>query len=157
MSKCSPRLIASLVFLAACNRYEWVPDYESPECAGYRRPTHRLLVSRSSDSLGAAAIRGRVIAQHNRQAVSGAQVVLRADSTRGVLTDSAGGFVFDRLRPGTYRLDVGAIGYGYMSDSIAVPSAERVDVEAQIVQSVNDGPCSGFGTVRVKKPWWKFW
>jgi hypothetical protein len=151
-------VLVMAVSVLACACYEWVPDFLSPECANFVRPTHRLVREvPSSDTARLGVVRGRVLPNESATSVAEAHVELRGDTIRRFTTDSTGRFVFDGVNVGRHRLLVRRIGYDISVDSITVPLTPGRELEVRLQLSVLDGPCSGFGAVRVRKPWWKLW
>ena len=143
-----------------CSCYEWVPDYLSPECANYHMGVHRFVLSSSTiDTVDAHSVRGRVVEELTRQPVGEAVVTLRgrSDSLRTLTTDSSGTFRFENISAGRYHLHIRRVGYEVTADSLNVPLPRDRAIEAAMFRQMLDGPCSGFGKVRVRKPWWKLW
>jgi hypothetical protein len=140
-----------------CTRYEWVSDYETPACVGYQgRPTSHIILSGPTAVTEPSVIRGRVIDDEHQTPMDHATVVIRGTTVHGMNTDSTGTFRFDAVAPGQYLMQVRRLAYVPASDSILVPLAGR-DVEVRLGASMLDGPCSGFASVRMRKPWWKIW
>jgi hypothetical protein len=144
--------------LLPCARYEFVSDIDTPDCDGFRRPEHRLLIV-GADSTASArpdVLAGRILQRDTRAPVYGALVILLPDSARRVFTDRAGGFTLANVPPGHYQLLVMHPGFGAARDWLPMP-LEGSAVELQLALQMTDGPCSGFTAVRVRKPWWKLW
>jgi hypothetical protein len=158
--RCSGTYLVLIAFaLAGCSRYEWVPDYLTPECAHRAAgPVHRLVDTTSSlETTALTTLSGRVVAVDSHQPLTDARVILRADARGYVPTDSLGRFRIENLRPGRYRLEVLRVGYVRTADSVSVPLMPGHELEIQMVVAMLDGPCSGFASVQVRKPWWKVW
>ena len=150
---------ASFVLVAlTCTRYEWVPDYDTPACAGHSgQPRPHIFLSDTAALIEPSVVRGRVVVDDSsRKPMDHATVVIRGTSMRGMETDSTGTFRFDTVAPGKYLMHVRRLAYVPTSDSILVPRGGR-DVEVRLSASMLDGPCSGFASVRMRKPWWKIW
>jgi hypothetical protein len=78
-----------------------------------------------------ATVIGRVLDAETNESVEGATV--GAAGVPGTqVTDDLGQFRLDRLRPGSYEIQVRHIGYGLQSDSLVVTAGERVMVEFRI-------------------------
>jgi len=83
-----------------------------------------------------------------------AAVVVDSNRARRVITDSAGRFAVP-AEPGTHQLMIQRIGYyGYTTSFRFTPG---IELTVALAQTMLDGPCSGFGMVAVRKPWWKIW
>ena len=152
--------------LAGC--YEWVPDYACPACR--RLPTsvpmrggpplRYVPLADTARRAGASALRGHVWADRASGSAPLAAARVRLQTPTGaaheVSTDSAGEFTFVGVPPGRYRLRAARVGVPATWDSVDVPWAPEVAVEVALSPVRNDGPCSGFSAVRVRRPWWKF-
>lgn len=152
--------VATAVFLGACARHEWVPDYLAPECQGFRRPlstTFHTEMDAAASPSDSAGLRGRVIVAGTRQPLSDASLVLSTIPPRSVITDSVGQFYFAELPAGTFVLRTRRVGTHGRVDTVTVPLRSVKAVVLPLDLEVMDGPCSGFGIVEVRKPWWKFW
>ncbi|MHB1328716.1 MAG: carboxypeptidase-like regulatory domain-containing protein [Gemmatimonadales bacterium] len=78
-----------------------------------------------------ATISGRVIAAATERPMGGIIVVL-APLDRRTTTDSAGGFEFVGLRPGTYRVEAGLEGGAPLAATVLLAEGERKDLEFRI-------------------------
>jgi len=142
---------------ASCARYQWVPDYESPECAEFHGPpTSGLTEITSVPGAAPGVVAGRIRARGAAVPVQGAVVLLDADSAHRVTTQDDGRFAIAASR-GTHRLFVRRIGFYTYVTSVTLPFPQPSEVVITLAETVLDGPCSGFGMVQVKKPWWKIW
>lgn len=83
----------------------------------------------SGSALAQSAIVGHVYSER-RQPVANAVVVLEGHNgyTERVVTDREGGFVFDNLRAGAYRITAIKRPYGADRVSLRVPANQRVPV-----------------------------
>jgi hypothetical protein len=146
--------------LIACNRYEWVPDYETEACRNRKAepsvpvPPPRFIPSSAE---GGRSLSGIVtMGGSNKPAHS--QVTVYATPPVVVNTDSLGRFTIS-APSGRYRFRVRTLAYKLVQDSVTLPppthSVLAITVDPQPVML--DGPCSGFAVARVRKPWWKFW
>lgn len=153
--------IAVVFLLAACSRYEWVPDYLSPECGKPDGvpPAHAgpPLHVQSATRLDRGAIAGSVIQAGTGLPVDGARIALSTVPAVGAITDSVGRFEIRDVAPGRYAVVIRRIGFTTTRDSIVVPEEGGLRIDAELQMAPLDGPCSGFGLVRVRKPWWKLW
>lgn len=75
-----------------------------------------------------AAIKGRVVSSGDKGPIAGVRILL-VNLRKTVATDSNGRFGFDRLRPGTYRVEATLIGYAPLSALVALEEAEVKDIE----------------------------
>ena len=151
-------LSAAAVVLGACNRYEWVPDYMAPECQGFHRPLSTGALKRETslpDSV--ASLRGWVVIDGTNEGLSGAVLTLATVPPVAVTSDSLGFFRFERTPRGTFALRTRRVGTRGRVDTVALPLQPDLVVLLPLERDVLDGPCSGFGSVRVPKPWWKLW
>lgn len=158
MRSVSPSILA-LVILGAvsCARYQWVPDYESPECVeNHGPPTSGLTEITSVAAAAPGFVTGHIVARSTALPVEGAVIMLDAESLHRVTTSRDGRFVI-ASGPGTHRILVRRIGYYTYVTSVTLPFPQPSEVTIRLAEAVLDGPCSGFGMVRVKKPWWKIW
>jgi hypothetical protein len=138
----------------SCSRYQWVPDYESPECAAYHGPpTSGLTEITSVPDAPPGFVAGRILARGTTLPVQGAVILLDADSLHRVTTQADGRFTIP-ASPGTHRLFVRRIGYYRHASSVTLPFPQPIEVVITLAETVLDGPCSGFAMVQVKKPWW---
>lgn len=139
---------------ASCTRYEWVPDYKSPECAEYQGPPSSGSIEvKPAPHANTDSITGRVIALGSRSPVQYAAILLDSARTRAV-TDTAGRFTI-AAEPGRHRLTVSRVGYNRYTTSFDFTQPSELTIT--LAEMMLDGPCSGFGMVAVKKPWWKIW
>src|SRR5262249_43381046 len=86
------------------------------------------------------SVTGRVSDQ-NDAAVRGAAVYLRARSGTQyfVTTDEHGGYVFDRIVPGDYLIEVQAKGFATLSASLSVARGQTLARDLQLmVEAVNE-------------------
>lgn len=88
----------------------------------------------------ASVVEGRVFEQGTGAPLAGAAVSLASGpgGTRGIgtrVTGSGGGFSFQRVPPGTYRLVVTLIGYRDRSDTLRVGPATRLEMELPLTVS----------------------
>ena len=74
------------------------------------------------------------------------------DPPNGPTTQTAadGRFTFGDVAPGRHAVVMRRIGFESLRDSITVPLAGQLRIEAQ--QSMLDGGCEGFGEVRTANP-----
>lgn len=141
--------------IASCARYELVPDYESPECTEYHGPpTSGLLEVKRAPTAPIDSITGRVTARGSGLPVQYAAVVVDSNRARRAITDSGGRFAVPAA-PGTHQLMIQRIGYYRYSTTFRF--TPRTELVVTLAEMMLDGPCSGFGLVAVKKPWWKMW
>ena len=98
----------------------------------------------------ASDVEGVVVHGVTGAPLAGAKVWL--DTTASEPAESApdGRFVFRDVRPGRHGLVMRRIGVRGLRDSIDVPVAGQLRIEAQPVP--NDGGCDSFGEVTVAKP-----
>ena len=82
--------------------------------------------------------------------LAGAKVWIDAAATEPVKTAADGRFVFRAVTPGRHAVAMRRIGMRGLRDSIEVPVAGQLRIEAQPVP--NDGGCDSFGGVTVAKP-----
>ena len=148
----------SALVLSACNRYEWKPDYTVPEvCPHTPRLTEKpVRLDREISDIG-GTIQGRVVRADSAAPVYSASVELSRAPVVRVLTDAQGHFGFESVPPGRYVLRIRGIGYHEWLDTVNVVSVARPLFEVALTPVATDGPCSGFASVRVRKPWWKIW
>ena len=157
------RLSAILVVcsLAGCSRYEWVPDYMSPECStiGQDPPAHAGPPVRveAAPQMPQGALSGAVVEAQRREFVNGARISLSTAPLSGAISDSLGRFDMQGVPPGRYAIAIRRIGFATTRDSVTVPREGGLRLAVQLETAMLDGPCSGFGLVRVRKPWWKVW
>lgn len=146
--------------LTACNRYEWIPDYETDACRNMKPepsvpvPPPRFIPSTAEDGRSLSGI--VTMGSSNKPAHS--QVIVYATPPIGTMTDSLGRFTIS-APPGRYKFLVRTLAYKSVQDSVTFPppthSVLAITVDPQAL--VLDGPCSGFLAARVRKPWWKIW
>jgi len=86
-----------------------------------------------------------------------AVVVIAGDFWKADTTDSLGRFQFEGIPAGTYSFVARHTDFEATRDSIVVPRAGGLRVDAQLRHRANDGACSGYVMVEVRKPWWKLW
>jgi len=151
----------SLVLFAACSRYEWRNELDvAGFCDASRQTTHGSVARRVR--LGTdpprGPLRGRVSDRNSGQPVSQATVRLAGSHAHhAVQTDSAGVFVIESPLPGRYDIQVARVGFQALRDTIELATDRGEPFEIGLDMAVLDGPCSGFATVRDRKPWWKIW
>ena len=85
------------------------------------------------------------------------QVGLLGGDARLAYSDSTGQFAISFPVSGHYELRVRALGYHTRVDTLLLPLAMDTAVVIALRPVTLDGACSGFATVRVRKPWWKWW
>ena len=150
--------MALAVLFSSCVRYEWVPDYETEACRN-RPPEPTFVVTRPhfipSGSSSGDSLSG-IISFGGSQKPAYSQVILGTAPSRTVMTDTLGHFTI-WAPPGRYELFVRTIGHRATRDSVTLPppgnSTLAITVDQRPIPT--DGPCSGFASVRVSKPWWK--
>ena len=147
--------------LVACSRYEWRNELDVPGLCPLPPDTTQISAIHHSvveASGGVSAIHGRVARRDSGAALAEARIVVTAlTERRTVDSDSLGIFRIDSLPPGHYRIDVRRVGSHGVSDTLDLAPSNVVQVAAALAPFVNDGPCSGFAAVQVRKPWWKIW
>ena len=148
-------------FVAACSRYEWRNEADVPGLCPLPLDTtqisaiHRTAVQASG---GVSSVRGRVGTRESGAALAGARIVVATVTEHWTVdSDSLGIFRIDSLPPGRYRIEVRRVGAHAVSDKFDLAPGSSIQVAAALAPFVNDGPCSGFAAVQVRKPWWKFW
>ena len=95
-------------------------------------------------------VEGVVILSETGAPLAGAKVWIDAAATESVETAADGRFVFRSVGPGRHAIAIRRIGMRGLRDSIDVPVAGQLRVEALPVP--NDGGCESFGEVTVAKP-----
>ena len=147
--------------LVACSRYEWRNELDVPALCPLPPDTTQIsaLHHTSVDAGGSvSSVSGRVTTRDSGVALAEARIVVTGlAERRSVDTDSIGGFRIESLPPGRYRIEVRRVGSHGVADSLDLASGNVVEVAAALAPFVNDGPCSGFAAVQVRKPWWKLW
>jgi len=156
-----PIVAVSLALSAACSRYEWRNELDVPGLCDASRQTTPGFVPRrvrlEADPPG-GQLRGRVRDRNSGQPISQATVRLAGSRARhAVQTDSAGVFVIESPLSGRYAIQVARVGFQALRDTIELATDRGEPFEIGLDMAVLDGPCSGFATVRVRKPWWKIW
>ena len=154
-------VLLTICVLAACSRYEWVPDYLSPECA----TTGRAALARvgppvgieASPQMPPGAMGGTVMIAQSGKSLDNARITLSTVPLTGAITDSLGRFELQGVAAGRYAIAIRRIGFTTTRDSITVPREGGLRLAVQLAVAPLDGPCRGFGLVRVRKPWWKVW
>jgi len=141
------------VGLTACSRYEYVPDYMTPPCRAAVAPRQGPHIITVSDSVSPGVVIGTVTTPSG-DPVPYAVVVL--DQTHADSTDDRGVFRLEHVPPGNHAIAVRSIGYNASRDSVAIGLRGSI-LKAQLELRTMDGPCSGYASVRVRKPWWKVW
>jgi hypothetical protein len=148
-------------FLVGCSRYEWRNERDVPGLCPL--PPDSTQISAIHHSLvdgsgGVGSIRGRVGTRGSGAALAEARIVVTAlTERRTVDSDSLGVFQIDSLPPSRYRIEVRRVGSHGVSDTLDLVPGKLVQVAADLAPFINDGPCSGFAAVQVRKPWWKLW
>lgn len=141
-------LLVIAALLGACARPRTTPA--TAGCADDERslgpPSRLTLIAgpRTSD------VEGVVIFAETGNALPGAKVWIDAAATESAETAADGRFVFRAVSPGRHAIVMRRIGVRGLRDSIDVPVAGQLRVEAQPVP--NDGGCDSFGEVTVAKP-----
>jgi len=90
-----------------------------------------LSVAVPEDSFGQdtrSTIAGRVVQSGTGDPISGARIRL-INARKETKTDSVGRFVFERLRPGPYLIEVLLIGFGPLNAVVDLGESERKNVE----------------------------
>ncbi len=75
-----------------------------------------------------SAISGRVVMTKEGTPVAGARIFLTNVRKRAT-TDSVGRFLFDDLKPGSYRIEASLIGFGPLSAIVNLAAGERKEIE----------------------------
>lgn len=143
--------------LAGCARTVWLPDYESPECRGYKplgAPPIQLV---GDTSTRAGSVVGSVVDDRTEEPISFARVVVRSPRRDTAITDSHGRFRVDNVGTGRLILSTDRIGYHLRTDTLPTSPSPGLALFVPMSAFMLDGPCSGFSLVRVREPWWKFW
>src|SRR5258705_11167851 len=94
--------------------------------AASRAPVQAQAQGHAVNPAATGGISGQVVNQQSRLPVSGARVNL-IGTRLGTATDSAGHFSQVSLGPGTYILEVRAIGYGVTSRVLHLAASQKVD------------------------------
>ena len=146
----------ALALALGCVRYEQVPDFLGPACQNRIAPTRSgpPLGTIQVDSFPTGLVTGRVRAEGAADGLAYAVVTIagRVDTT-----DSVGRFALTDIAAGSYLVSVRRIGFASTRDSIRTATGGGMHVEVELRTAMLDGPCSGYGVVRVRKPWWKVW
>jgi hypothetical protein len=95
-------------------------------------------------------VEGVVILSETGAPLAGARVWIDDAATEPVETAADGRFVFRAVGIGRHAIAMRRIGMRGLRDSIDVPVAGQLRVEALPIPS--DGGCEGFGEVTVAKP-----
>ncbi len=143
-------LLAFAVLLSACARPRTTAAAATTECVEDERrlgPPSRVSVIAGPTS---SDLEGVVILSETGAPLPGAKVWIDAAVTESVETAADGRFVFRAVRPGRHAIAMRRIGMRGLRDSIDVPVAGQLRVEALPVP--NDGGCDSFGEVTVAKP-----
>jgi len=154
------RVVWALVgcVVVACNRYEYIPDDMTPDCQNQPRVRSGVAVHfTSADDVPVGVLVGRVETPTPAAALGFHVLIQAASGWRADTTDSLGLFRISNLRPGRYQLDLRRVGFRQFRDSITIPERSGLRLEATVDPEFMDGPCSGYGAFRIKKPWWKLW
>jgi hypothetical protein len=153
--------LALAFLIVSCTRYEWRNELDAPGRCPPRRDTSKISLIRFHDADLAGlpgTVTGHVTERVAGTPLTGAHVRLAAGvETYAATTDASGSFRFDSVSPGRYLVEVQRIAYESVHDTITVAPAKPLSFDGVLVPAVLDGPCSGFMSVRVRKPWWKFW
>jgi len=154
-------VIAALAYASslvlACSRYERVPDYFSPQCQPTRRPDTTFAADPLLDTVGSPVLRGRVFLAASMAPIAHARVTLDVVPPRDTSTDSSGTFIFLDVPPGLLQVRTRAVGTGSRADTVTIGSLGTHTLIVRLPSATFDGLCSGFGLVRVRKPWWRVW
>jgi len=147
--------------VAACAQYAWVPDYMTPACAatGPLALTNAgppVRVERSPQT-APGSLSGTVVVAQRGDVLDHARITLATEPVRAATTDSLGRFALQGVPPGRYAITIRRIGFQMTRDSVTVPREGGVRLAVELEVAPSDGPCSGFGVVRVRKPSWKVW
>jgi hypothetical protein len=110
-------------------------------------PPSRLTVTAGAKT---SDVEGVVILSETGNPLPGARLWIDAAATESVETAADGRFVFRAVSPGRHAIAMRRIGVRGLRDSIDVPLAGQLRVEAEPV--ANDGGCDSFGEVTVAKP-----
>jgi len=139
-----------LLLAPACNRYE----LRRITCPEPEVSTARSVVAWDTTPGSTASISGLVVTVPSAVPLSWAQVRL-GETGAWQSADSVARFGFHGIRPGTYLLEVRAVGYHAIREALRVPadtSLRVVVVLAPAIMSINEA-CGMM--VRMRKPWWK--
>ena len=143
-------LLAFAVLLCACARPRTSPATATAGCVEDERslgPPSRLSVTAGPTTSDVAGV---VVLSATGAPLPGAKVWIDAAASESVETAADGRFVFRAVRPGRHTIAMRRIGMRGLRDSIEVPVAGQLQVEAQPVP--NYGGCDSFGEVTVAKP-----
>jgi hypothetical protein len=174
------RVILALLALSAvtsCARYEYRNELDVPGLCPPPAPARSTQWPRASrapsDTVGQGSLLSGIIetpsGSSDPQPVKGAEILLRsltAQTTRvswpdslSARSDSSGRFALPARASTAGTFEVRVQGYSHQQrvDTVALPLVGDSLVRIAIALSVEDGPCSGLASVRVRKPWWKFW
>ncbi len=92
-----------------------------------------LLLSLPLAAQQSAVIRGTVISSDNKP-VEAVTVALRGHG-QGAITDAAGAFLINRVKPGTYTIQVSAVGLKPTEKSVSITAGETVTVEFTLAEN----------------------
>src|SRR5689334_21184843 len=108
--------------LGSCCRYEWIPDYLSPECQGFHRPlsTGPLEWETSLPDSG-SSFRGRVVIADTHERLSDAALTLLTVPPQTAVSNSFGDFRFPSAPAGRFVLRTRRIGTRSRIDTVTVP------------------------------------
>jgi hypothetical protein len=147
--------------LVACSRYEWRNELDVPGLCPLPPDTTQISVLRHSVAHGSgsvSSVRGRVVTRDSGAALTEARIVVTGlTERRSVDSDSLGLFAIDSLSPDRYRIEVRRVGSHGVTETLDLAPGDLVQVAAALAPFFNDGSCSGFAAVQVRKPWWRFW
>lgn len=80
-------------------------------------------------------IRGKITDEKN-DPVAGASIVI-AQLGKGAAANSAGDFTLNDIRPGTYKIEISALGFQPVAQNITVADGQTVQLDLQLKPSVN--------------------
>ena len=149
--------LVTVVVLAACARTVWLPDYETPECRGYKPPGPPPVHLVGNISTTEGSLIGQVVDERTAEPISYARVALRSPRKDTAFTDSRGRFRLDSVGTGRLIVSTGRIGYHSRTDTLPELPGAGLALWVPMSGFMLDGPCSGFSLVSVREPWWKFW
>ena len=95
-------------------------------------------------------IAGVIVLAMTSEPLPGARIWIDSTTTDPAETAADGRFLFRGVRPGRHAIVMRRIGVRTLRDSIDVPVAGSLRIEA--LQPPNDGGCASFGAVTVGKP-----
>jgi carboxypeptidase family protein len=119
-------------------------------CLEDRRPVGFQSVLTVVPGAAATAVEGVVLAREANTPLPEAGVWIDPPNGPTTRTAADGRFTFGDVAPGRHAVLMRRIGYKSLRDSITVPVAGQLRIEAQ--QSMLDGGCEGLGEVRTANP-----